>query len=181
MSKSLEDYSAEELAQMAKTYHDILNHPETRGIALQMTKKINPNVSIPELDIRAQASAAFAQRDEKIRSLEDQIRERDARDRISQERATLRDQGFSHDDVSAIEKIMTEKQIPSYQTAAEYYKGQQTLATPAPHVSGRATTFSMPTDALGAMKGGKAGLNKWARESAAAALDDLRSGRIKLQ
>lgn len=176
---SLEDFTPEQIEQMAATYHGILNNPETRSLALQATKKINPELSIPELDLEARTRAGFQAIDKKNQELEQQIRERDAKDRIREARSGLKEQGFTNDDVSAIEKIMMDEHIPSYETAAKYYKGQRTIAEPTPNM-GPATTFNMPADPLAALKGGKQALNRWGREAATAALDDLRSGRIKL-
>lgn len=181
MPDSLEGYSPEEIAQMAATYKAILDNPETRELGLRATKHLNPKASIPELDMKVQVAGALKVERDAREKLERDLMERDARDRINGERATLRDQGFDKDQIAAIEKIMVDEQIPSYATAAKFYKSQQTVAEPTPRVQDRALTYSMPTDALGALKAGKAGLNKWGREAAAQALDEIRSGRIKLQ
>ena len=178
---SLEEYSPEEVAQMAATYKAILDNPATRELGLRATKTINPQTSIPEIDLKDAARGEFKKADEKMQALENKIRENDARDRVRDERDKLREAGHSKDDIAAIEKIMIDEHIPSYETAAKYFNGQRQIATPTPHVGGPATTYTMPADPLAALKGGKAQLNKWGREQATAALDDLRSGRIKLQ
>lgn len=181
MADSLEDFTDEQRNQMAATYKSLLDNPETREFALRATKKVNPGISIPEIDIKDQTRAAFAREAEERGKLEEKLRERDARDRINSERQALRDAGHSSDDVAAIEKIMTEKHIPSYATAAEFYRGQQTIAQPTPHVPGNgARTYQMPANAFESLKQGKNGLRDFARNESSAALDDLRSGRIKL-
>jgi hypothetical protein len=183
MADSLEDFDAAQIAQLAQTYKSLLDNPETRELALRMTKKVNPGVSIPEIDLKDAAAKAFKAQADRQDALEQQIRERDARDRINGERAALREQGFSASDVNAIEKIMTDEHIPSYATASKYYKAQQQVAQPTPHGAqsgGNARTFSLPQTAMDALKGGKNGLRQFGRESAAAALDEIRSGQIKL-
>lgn len=180
--RNLEDYSAEELAQMAGTYNALLSNPETREVALRLTKKINPSLSIPEVDLKDQARAEFKATNDKLSSLENEIRMRDARDRINSERNSLRGQGFNDDDIAEIEKVMTTEQIPSYGTAATYYKNARQVAQPTPGQGGAqpSSTYDLPNEALAAMKNGKQGISKWARGQAESALNELRSGQIKL-
>ncbi len=181
MEDSLENQTPAEVAAMAAMYQKLLSNPATRELTLRASKKIDPSLSIPEVDLRDMANGAFAARDEKIASLEQQIRERDAKDRVAQARAGLAKQGMSDDDVAAIEKLMVDEQIPSYETAAKYYRAQKQIATPTPTAMQRATSFELPKSPLDAMKNGKAGLKNWARSEASAALDDLRAGRITIQ
>lgn len=185
MADSLEGYTPEEIAQMASTYKAILDNPETRSLGLRATQHLNPKAVIPELQLENRVGAALQKERERTDKLEQEVRERDARDRVMAERTSLREAGHSKADVDAIEALMIEEKKNgnhlTYELAARYYKGQQQMAAPTPHNVGPALTYSMPTDALASLKGGKAGLSKFARESAAQALDDLRSGRIKLQ
>lgn len=177
---SLEDYTPEQIEQMAATYQAILNNPATRELGLRATKAINPTSSIPELDLKDMARGEFKKLNERNDALEQQLRERDARDRIERERSALRSDGMSADDVAAIEKIMTDEHIPSYQTAAKYFKGQKQVAEPTPPAQSGYSTYTMPADPMAAMKGGKGALSKWARNSASEALNDIRAGRIQL-
>lgn len=181
MADSLEDFTQEQRDQMAATYKSLLDNPETREFALRATKKVNPNVVIPELDLKDAAwrdKQAITARQDK---LEQEIRERDARDRINSERAALREQGFTADEVAAVEKIMVDEHIPSYATAARFYRNSQQVATPTPHnINAGARSYSLPETALDALKKGKNGLKEFGRNAASEALDDLRSGRIKL-
>lgn len=177
---SLEGFTPEEISQMASTYQAILKDPRTREFGLRATKALNPKASIPEIDLKDAARAEFKKVEERQAKLEDEIRLRDARDRVNEERGKLREAGFTKDEVSEIEKVMIDEKIPSYETAAKYFKGQRQIAQPTPHSPTPAVTYSLPTDALAAAKGGKAGLSKFARETAAAALNDIQAGRIKL-
>ncbi len=179
---SLDGYSTEEVAGMASTYEALLKNPETRELALRLTKKVDPNLSVPEIDLKDQARAAFQETNKKIESLEDQIRKSDARDRIERERKALRDTGLNDDDVAAVEKMMVTEQIPSYGTAAKLYRAERELAaaTPSQGAVQQSTTYQLPESALAAGKSGKGGLSQFARNEADAAMNDLRSGRIKL-
>lgn len=178
---SLEDYTPEQIEQMAATYKSALENPATREVMLRATKHLNPSMSIPEIDLKDGVRKEFQKANERADALEQQIRERDARDRVNSERASLREAGHSKDDIAAIEKIMIDKHIPSYETAAEFYRGQQQIATPTPQVQQHGgQSYSLPTDPMAAMKGGKNALKKWATNSAAEALNDIRSGRVTL-
>jgi hypothetical protein len=183
MADSLEDeFSPSEIASMAATYKALLNNPATRELTLRSTKQINPGVSIPEIDLKDQARGAFKETNDRMASLENQIRERDARDRVNAERSKLRESGLTNDDVAAIEKMMIDEQIPNYATAAKHYRNAQQLAEPTPNSGSQpGSTFELPKDQFDALKGGKAGLVKQARTAAEAAMAEIRSGRIKLQ
>lgn len=179
--KSLEGLTPEQIEASAAMYQSLVNNPETRELTLRATKKVNPALSIPEVELKDMARGEFTKRDEKIAKLEADILKRDAEQRVKDARASLKDKGFAQTDVDAIEKIMVDRQIPNYETAAEFYRNSQKVAEPTPAtVQTRPSTFTMPNDPLGAMKGGRNGLNRWAREEGAAAINDLRNGRVKL-
>ncbi len=183
MSKSLEDFSPDDLAQMAATYHSLLNNPETREVTLRATKRLNPGLSIPEVDLKDQTRGAILETNQRIEAQQQQLLKLEAERRIERERDSLRDQGFSKAQITEIENIMTTEQIPSYGTAAKYYSNAQRVAEPTPNTgeAERGTTWSLPSEQLAAAKSGKAGLSKFARTAAEQALSDIRSGRIKLQ
>lgn len=184
MSKaSLEDFTPEQIEQMAATYRAALEHPETREVMLRVTKKLNPQASIPEVELKDATRAAIKVEADARLKLEDEIRARDAKDRIRDERQRLRDAGHSTDEVAAIEKLMTDEakngNVLTYDLAARYFKNSNQTAEPTPHTS-RALNYTLPPDPMKALKGGAKGLRAFGREQASAALDDLRSGRIQL-
>lgn len=182
MPKPLEGFTEEQIAQMAEAYHSLISNPETRMPTLQSVKKVKPNVHIPELELRAELDRRDAAIQERI---DKEVQERIAREtetRIRDARTTLRDRGYSSEDVAAIEKIMTDKAIASYDVAAEFFDQQRKLAEPTPNMGSdtRGGSFTMPTSPLEAMKNGRNGLRDWARGEGNAAIDDLRSGRVRL-
>lgn len=179
---SLEQFSPEEVQQMAATYQGLLNNPKTREVALRLTKVHNPALSIPEIEVKDATAAALKSRDDKIAELEQKQLQQEARERIERERASLRDQGFDADQIAAIEKVMTDEQIPSYKTAATYYRNAQQVAQPTPATgeTASAATYDLPGEALASMKNGKQGLKKFALQEADKALAEINAGRIKL-
>lgn len=182
---SLEGLTPEQIEEMASLYHGLVTNPETREPTLRSTKKLNPRMSIPELDVRTSVEAALKSRDEKIAEMEARELVREVEGRATRNRQSLRDKGYSTEDVAAIEKLMVDRQIPSYDTAAEFFAQQRQLAEPTPD-SGRldrerALSYSLPQDPLAALKtGGKKALQAMGRNSAAAALAEIRTGQVKL-
>lgn len=178
---SLEGLTPEQIEEAADMYRSLVTNPKTREATLRGSKVVNPNIATPELDLRDAALAEFKTRDEKIASLETKLLERDAEQRVKDQRQALREKGYSADDVAAIEKLMLDRKIPSYDTAAEFYAQAKKLAEPTPNPGPNLAPrqFQMP-DMLQAQKGGRQSLNKAARDAAASALDDVRGGRVKL-
>lgn len=181
----LEGYSPEDIALMASAYATIVTNPETREATLRLQKKANPSARLPEIDLKDQIEAATAAQKKLIDEQQEKLIKMEAEQRIRDERERLRGQGFNDADIAEIEKEMIEAKkngtVLTYDSAARYYKGLKTLATPTatPHVTDLNNT--MPQDALKALQtGGRAGLNKLTRERAAKALDDITSGRVKL-
>ncbi len=179
--KSLEGLTPEQIEAAAAMYQSLVSNPATREATLRATKTVNPSLSIPEVELKDMARAEFGKRDKVIEDLQADIRKRDAEQRVKDSRTSLRDKGYAQTDVEAIEKLMIDKQIPNYDTAADYYTNMKKVAEPTPNtVQTRPSTFSMPQDPMGAMKGGKQGLARWARNEGTTALDEIRSGRVKL-
>lgn len=179
---SLEGFAPEQIEELADTTRELLANPATRAITLRAMKKINPALSTPEIDLEDRAVAEFKKRDEKIAELTQKELERDARERIRDEREKLLASGHSREDIAAIEKLMMDRKIPDYATAAEFFTQSRKLAepTPAPFNAGRPPTIGLPEDPLKAAKAGPKGLRDFARNQASAALDEIRSGKIKL-
>lgn len=173
--KSLEDYSPEQLAEMGQVYAKLISDPATRELTLRSTKKISPGTPIPEIDLMDQFSAFAKPHIDKIDKLEREKMERDAADRLREKRAVLAEKGYDKDQISAIEKVMLEKHIPDHETAAEHFTMQSKLATPTPD------TFKPQLPRFDKDKIKEAGgLKNYFRNDAYAAIDDLRSGKVKL-
>lgn len=178
---NLEGLSEDQIATMASLYRSVVTNPETREMALVATKKAHPEMSIPELDVKEAIRAEMKTHNERLEAeVAERIR-RDAEQRVRDERAALRDKGYSLDQVAAIEKIMMEKHIPSYAQAAEFFDLQNRVAEPTPSSAVESgSTFQLPPSPLEAMKKGRFGVRDWARNEATQALNDLRAGRVKL-
>lgn len=173
---SLENATGED-KELAELMRGMLKNPKTRRAALQTIKAHSPDTPIPELEVEARMQAyAKPAMDELAKMKADRIKEQ-VEGRIEKSRTELKEQGFAKEDIEAIEKLMTEKQIPSHATAAEHYSMSKKLAQPAP-ASLRTMTNTLPIDRKLVEEAG--GIKNWARNEAMKAADDIKSGRIKL-
>lgn len=179
---SLEDRTEEERDRLAAMYESIINNPATREMALRATKIAHPKLVIAELDNKDAIAAATKPLQEKIDQMQEEKLREDMEKRVEAQRKALRDQGYSQADVDEIEKLMVSDKIATHETAAKYFTAQRQLAEPTPGTrQGTSVTYALPGDALNSIKtAGKKGLGAWARNEAAAAINDIAAGRIKL-
>jgi hypothetical protein len=170
---SLENMDEGAVRDMAQVYHDLVNNPQTREMMLRATKKVNPTLNIPELELKDQVNGLMKMGTERISSLENQLNEYKIRDEVIKRRQELKkEHRFNDDDIEEVEKLMVDRKIADHKTAADFFKMQKQQAVPTPHSP--MTPVSLPQDSLAAMnKGGQTGLNQWARGEAMKSLDDL--------
>lgn len=185
---SLENMTTDQLlefAQQTSASHNLLNtlmnDPDARPFIQRRLKALNPKLVIPEIDaVDAVTAQIVAERGERLK-LEQQLRERDVRDRLERERAKIKQTyGLSDADVIEVEKLMTAEHdpIPTYDAAARVYKASLMTAVPTA-ASLRAPTYDMPeTEVWGKGIGNKAALDKIAVNEAWAALNDIRAGKV---
>ena len=168
---SLEDIAPEGRDELALIYKTLADNPETRKQILQLTKKVRPDLPIPELEIEERSHQATSELRREIEMMRNEAMERDARDKLNSRRSSLKQKGLaaSDDDIEQIERVMIEQQIPNHETAANYWQWMKQSATPTP-----ASTYN--PSPLGHMSLDKFWKNpaKGAREEAAQALMDLR-------
>jgi hypothetical protein len=126
---SLEDLSLEQRDELAMLAKQLSDNPNTRKEFLRMTKKVRPELSVPELDIEDYTHSKVSAAEERVMALESKLRERDAVEELNKRRARL---GRSEEEVAEIEKVMLEKGMTNHETAAEYFDWMRQAATPTP-------------------------------------------------
>ena len=142
---------------------------------MRLAKTASPETPIPEIDLKDQVRAMAQPLVDKVATLERQMLTRSVEDNIMGKRNSLYEKGFKKDEVDQIEKLMVERQIPSHETAAEFFKMQKQTATPTPSTM---TPITLPTNVMESMKnGGQSGMNQWARGEAYSVINDLKAGR----
>ena len=167
---SLEDVSYEQRDQLAALMRELSDNPATRKEVLRLTKKIKPDLVIPELEIEENTNSAVSEARKELDGLKAQLAQRQAEEDLEKRRNSLIRKGLAQSDadVEEIEKVMLEKKIADHDTAAEYWQWMKQSAAPTP-------TGYNPSAVS------KFDLNKYyknpvgaARDEAAKALQDLR-------
>ena len=131
---SLEDVSYEQRDQLAALMRELSDNPATRKEVLRLTKKIKPDLVIPELEIEETTTSAVSEARKELDSLKAQLAQRQAEEDLEKRRSSLIRKGLanSDEDVEEIEKVMLEKKIADHDTAAEYWQWMKQSAAPTP-------------------------------------------------
>ena len=86
---SLENISLEARDELAALSQMLAENPETRKDFLRMTKKVKPDLPIPELDMEDYTRKAVGQSEARVQQLEAKLRERDAVEELQKRRNGL--------------------------------------------------------------------------------------------
>ena len=170
---SLENLSPDARDELAALAQTLAENPATRKEFLRMTKKVKPDLPIPELEIEDSTTRAVSKAEERVQALEAKLREKEAIEELKKRREQLLKKGLikSEDDVPAVEKIMLEKGITNHETAAEYHEWMKQAAVPT------ASTYNpSPVKGFNLDKYWK-NPNQAARNEALNALNELRNPR----
>ena len=131
---SLEDISLEQRDELALLAKQLAENPSTRKDFLRMTKKVKPDLPIPELEMQDYTEKKMSDMENRLLVSENKLREKDAREELNRRRQSLITKGLARDDadVEQIEKIMLSKNISNHETAAEYFDWMKQAAEPTP-------------------------------------------------
>ena len=131
---SLENLSQDARDELAALAQQLAESPETRKDFLRLTKKMKPEIPIPELDLEDTVSRATQNSEQRIQQLEAKLKQKEAMEELERRRRTIRDKGLAKDeeDIKSIEKIMLDRGITSHETAAEYHNWMKQAAEPTP-------------------------------------------------
>jgi hypothetical protein len=129
---SLENVSMEARDELAALAQQLADNPATRKDFLRMTKKVKPDLPIPELDMEDYTYNAVNKSEQRVQALEAKLRERDAVEELQKRRQSLMKKGLiaSEDEVKDVEKIMLERGITNHETAAEFHQWMKQAAVP---------------------------------------------------
>lgn len=129
---SLENVSLEARDELAALAQQLADNPATRKDFLRMTKKVKPDLPIPELDMEDYTHNAVSKSEQRVQALEAKLREKEAIEELQKRRESLMKKGLiaSEDEVKDVEKIMLERGITSHETAAEYHQWMKQAAVP---------------------------------------------------
>jgi len=129
---SLENMSLEARDELAALAQTLAENPETRKDFLRMTKKVKPDLPIPELDIEDYTHRAVSRSEDRVQALEAKLREKEAVEELQKRRQSLMKKGLisNESEVGDVEKIMLERGITNHETAAEYHQWMKQAAVP---------------------------------------------------
>jgi hypothetical protein len=165
--ENLDPSARDELAALAQ---QLAENPETRKEFLRMTKKVKPDLPIPELELENTVNRAVAQSDQRVQQLEAKLREKEAMETLEKRRQALLEKNLiaNKDEIKDVEKLMLERGITNHETAAEYHKWMKQAAVP--------TSSGYNPNAVKQFDLGRYWKNpaNAAREEAVKALNDLR-------
>jgi len=131
---SLEDLTPEARDELALLARQLAENPTTRKDMLRLTKKIKPDLPIPELEIEEYTRSAVDSANDRVAQLEARLREKEAMDELNSRRNKLKSKGLidKDEDIEEVEKVMLEKGITNHEAAAEYWRWMQQSAAPTP-------------------------------------------------
>ena len=131
---SLEDMSFEQRDQMALLMRELSGNPETRKEILRLTKKVKPDLVIPELEIEQSTNSAVSAANKRVEDLEAKMREKEAIADLEARRMKLIKKGLIQDEseIEQVEKIMLDKGITNHESDAEYWQWMKQSAVPTP-------------------------------------------------
>ena len=131
---SLEDLTPEAQYELAMLARQLAENPTTRKDMLRLTKKIKPDLPIPELEIEDYTRSAVDHANDRVAQLEARLREKEALDELNSRRNKLKSKGLidRDEDIEEVEKVMLEKGITNHEAAAEYWRWMQQSAAPTP-------------------------------------------------
>ena len=129
---SLENLSLEARDELAALAQTLAENPETRKDFLRMTKRVKPDLPIPELDIEDYTHRAVSRLEDRVQASEAKAREKEAIEELQKRRQSLMKKGLisNESEVSDVEKIMLERGITNHETAAEYHQWMKQAAVP---------------------------------------------------
>ena len=167
---SLEDLTPEARDELALLARQLAENPTTRKDMLRLTKKIKPDLPIPELEIEDYTRSAVDSANDRVAQLEARLREKEAMDELNSRRNKLKSKGLidRDEDIEEVEKVMLEKGITNHEAAAEYWRWMQQSAAPTPtgHNPSAINKFDLSKYWRNPVAG--------ARDEAAKALNELR-------
>lgn len=163
------------IRDLAMTAKGLADNKDTRGGFLKLVKTQNPSLNIPEIDIPDSVNAQLKIERDKVAALENRFIEDDVRRNIEHKRNVIMGKGIAANEVSEVEKLMTERGIVNHETAAEFYLAQRRMATPTPPPGNAYQPMTMPKLDAKPFGGNMRSLGK---SLAADTFQKIRSGEI---
>jgi hypothetical protein len=127
---------AEELAQLREMRRALTKDPEIRKKFQRVIKEAIPSAPTPDLDqeeaLNKRLSDERKELQDRIEKLESERLKAELESRYNGERSRLAGPpyNFDEEDIAEVEKLIKDKEFPSYALAADYYKATTTPSRP---------------------------------------------------
>lgn len=131
---SLENLSPQARDELAALAQRLADNPQTRKDFLRMTKQVNPDLPIPELEIEEKTNSALNQMRQENEAIRAKLQAKEAQEMLDKRRQSLVKKGLveNEEEIDAVEKLMLEKKIADHETAAQYHQWMKQAAVPTP-------------------------------------------------
>lgn len=163
----------EEIAEL-RAIKMAISKPETKKDALRLLKKAAPDADIPLLDIEDRLTGIEEKNSTEMEALKAENEKLRKEIAIDKRRAKLKEKGMNEEDIAGVEKFIAEGRTHSYDDAEVLYEASRQIADSTPNTLGRFKD-SISKDRLKDLEN-----PDWATNEAHQAIDDLRSGRVRL-
>lgn len=126
----------EELEQLRAMRRSLTKDPEIRKEFQRVLKKAIPTAITPDLDqeeaLNARLSKEKEDLEKRLAHLEEEKLRADLEHKYNGQKSMLSSPpyNFDEEDIAEVEKLIKEKEFPSYQLAAEYYQALNATAKP---------------------------------------------------
>ena len=115
---------------------DLTKDPEIRKKFQRVLKEARPTAVTPDIDqedaLNSRLSKEKTELEARINKLEEEKLRSDLDQKYSSQKAMLSNPpyNFDEEDIAEVEKLIKDKEFPSYQVAADYYKAMNSTARP---------------------------------------------------
>ena len=186
---SFEDMTPGQLQSLFSVTKAMLDNPQTRRAYLENVKKINPNVSIPELDAAEPLHHALAEERKARERLEASIEEERNNRKEEQIRKNLEESRdsvkkkykFNDEQLASVEKWMVDEQVNNYEVAAKFFRMQNqaadTQAATRPYEI-QSNTYEFPQAWKGINANSGRDIAKISKQEAFRTLNDMRKQAV---
>jgi hypothetical protein len=162
----LEDLSPEDKARAYSLFQFLRQNPDVDKQVRRAAKAKNPNLSAPDIELEDALAAQAKNFDDKLAADRKERLDAIQAERRKEAHGRITAAGLKPEDV---EKVMVDENIGNYDTAIRYLKAQQQLA---PATPASVQPMSMPES-----KGLWADRNKFAKDTAFEAINELKARR----
>ena len=90
---SLENLSFEERDSLAELSKKLADNPKTRKAFLRLTKEVNPEINIPEIEIEETTNSAIYKMQKENEEIRNKLREKEALEDLEKRRNNLMKKG----------------------------------------------------------------------------------------